>query len=70
MGAEVAGRDVDPLAVSLSNTELHPEVSEGAAAEAELLIAHLQILVGDMYAPPGTPMRRCGRRCIGSGCDG
>lgn len=51
MGADVAGRDVDPLAVSLANTELHPEVSEAAAAEAELLIAHLQDVVGDMYAP-------------------
>ena len=55
MGADVAGRDVDPLAVSLASTELHPEVSEVAAAEAKLLIADLQALVGDLYAPAGPP---------------
>ena len=55
MGADVAGRDVDPLAVALTTTELHPEVSEAAAAEAVLLIAHLHDLVGDLYAPAGTP---------------
>lgn len=54
MGANVAGRDVDPLAVSLSSIELHPEVSEAAAAQANLLIAHLRDLVGDLYAPAGT----------------
>jgi hypothetical protein len=55
MGADVAGRDVDPLAVSLTNTELHPQVAEGAAVEAELLVTHLQDLVGDLYAPIEPP---------------
>jgi len=50
MGADVAGRDVDPLAVALGSTELHPEVAEAAATQAESLIDHLRDQVGGLYA--------------------
>lgn len=50
MGANVAGRDVDPMAVALANTELHPEVAYAAATEAQVLIDHLREKFGDFYA--------------------
>lgn len=51
MGASVAGRDVDPMAVALANTELHPEVAEGAATTAESLIDHLRDVLRELYGP-------------------
>lgn len=49
MGASVAGRDVDPLAVALANTELHPQVAGAAATAAQSLIDHLRDQLGELF---------------------
>lgn len=54
MGANVAGRDVDPLAVTVASTELHPEVAAAVIAEAQELIDYLRDKVGDLYATDET----------------
>lgn len=50
MGASVAGRDVDPLAVALATTELHPQIAEAAATAAQSLIDYLRDELGRLYS--------------------
>jgi putative DNA methylase len=50
MGAHVAGRDVDPLAVALVNTELRTYVAGAATVTAGALVEYLSEEVGEFFS--------------------
>jgi putative DNA methylase len=52
MGAAVAGRDVDPLAVLVVGAELSPAASSDAAAVCERLLGYLGEHLADLFVAP------------------
>src|SRR6266536_1507857 len=52
MGAAVAGRDVDPLAVLVVGAQLSPAAAATAACVGERLLQHLAQQVGDLFTTP------------------